>query len=109
MTRIHIERPHQLGLAQARQLARRWAEQAEADFDLACTCAEGEGGDELRFSRSGIRGTLKVSGDRFELDAQIGLLLGAFKDRIEGEIVKNLDQLLADPRPATHRHRKPPP
>ena len=30
-----------------------------------------------------------------ELDAKLGFLLGAFKDRIESEIVKNLDDLLA--------------
>jgi hypothetical protein len=31
----------------------------------------------------------------FELDAKLGFLLGAFRDRIESEIVKNLDALLA--------------
>jgi hypothetical protein len=36
-----------------------------------------------------------VCGQRFELDAKLGFLLGAFKERIEGEIVKNLDDLLA--------------
>ena len=35
------------------------------------------------------------TGNRFELDAKLGFLLGAFKDRIESEIVKNLDELLA--------------
>jgi hypothetical protein len=30
----------------------------------------------------------------FELHARLGFLLGAFKDRIEAEIVKNLDALL---------------
>ena len=39
--------------------------------------------------------------DRFELDARLGFLLGAFRDRIETEIVKNLDQLLAHKSPAT--------
>jgi hypothetical protein len=42
-----------------------------------------------------LRGTLRVSAQHFELNAQLGFLLSAFKERIEGEIVKNLDQLLA--------------
>jgi hypothetical protein len=36
-----------------------------------------------------------VTGDHFDLDAKLGFLLGAFKGRIEAEIVKNLDDLLA--------------
>jgi len=37
---------------------------------------------------------LQVSDSKFELSAKLGFLLGAFKDKIEAEIVKNLDQLL---------------
>ena len=101
MADIHIEREHALGLPAARKLAWRWAEQAESEFDMSCTYEEGDGCDEVQFTRSGVNGTLKVSGDRFELDARLGFLLGAFKDRIEGEIVKNLDTLLAAKKPAT--------
>ena len=105
MAQIHIQRPHQLGPAGARKVAWEWAEQAEADFDMACTYEEGEDGDEVQFSRSGVSGTLKVSGDHFELDAQLGFLLGAFKDRIDGEIVKNLDALLANKKPAAKKKK----
>ena len=49
----------------------------------------------VTFVRTGLKGTLRVCAKRFELDAHLGFLLGAFKDKIEGEIVKNLDQLLA--------------
>ncbi len=105
MAQIHIQRPHQLGLEGARKVAWQWAEQAEADFDMACTYEEGEDSDEVQFSRSGVSGTLKVSGDHFELDAQLGFLLGAFKDRIEGEIVKNLDALLASKKPAAKKKK----
>ena len=51
--------------------------------------------DEVSFTRSGVTGTLLVTKDAFTLDAKLGFLLGAFKDRIESEIVKNLDALLA--------------
>jgi putative polyhydroxyalkanoate system protein len=92
---LHILREHQLGLPKARILALRWAEQAETEFGLQCTYAEGQQEDEVGFSRSGVAGTLVVSHDRFELNAKLGFLLGTFKDRIEREIVSNLDALLA--------------
>ena len=95
MADLHILRAHQLGLSKARKLALRWAEQAETEFGLQCTYAEGQQEDEVGFSRSGVAGTLVVSHDRFELNAKLGFLLGAFKDRIEREIVSNLDTLLA--------------
>lgn len=97
MPDLHIRRDHALGLAKARKVAFAWAEQAEQEFGMDCTYAEGKTSDEVSFSRSGVDGTLVVTKDRFELDAKLGFLLGAFKDRIESEIVKNLDALLAAP------------
>lgn len=105
MADIHIERDHQLGLSGARKLAWRWAEQAENEFDMSCTYEEGDDCDEVQFTRSGVSGTLKVSAERFELDAKLGFLLGAFKERIESEIVKNLDDLLAKKKPAAKKKK----
>lgn len=105
MADIHIERDHQLGMGGARKLAWRWAEQAENDFDMSCTYEEGEACDEVQFTRSGVSGTLKVSADKFELEARLGFLLGAFKERIESEIVKNLDELLAAKKPAAKKKK----
>jgi putative polyhydroxyalkanoate system protein len=96
---IHITRDHSLGLAAARKLAFRWAETAESRLDMACTYEEGKVSDLVTFTRSGVNGELKVTKDRFELDARLGFLLGAFKERIEDEIVKNLDELLAQKEP----------
>ena len=95
MPDIHIERDHSLGLPEARRLAFRWARQAEEKFDMACTYEEGQASDLVSFTRSGVNGELKVTQDRFELDARLGFLLGVFKERIETEITKNLDELLA--------------
>ena len=95
MADIHIERQHGMGLAQARKIAFRWAEQAEEKFDMQCTYEEGSEADEVSFKRSGVTGTLTVTRDAFELQAKLGFLLGAFKDKIESEIVKNLDAMIA--------------
>lgn len=95
MPDIHIEREHSLGLAAARKLAFRWAEEAEERLGMECVYEEGQTSDLVTFTRTGVNGELKVTKDRLELDARLGVLLGAFRDRIEAEIVKNLDALLA--------------
>jgi len=92
---IRIVREHALGLEQARKLAWRWAEVAEKKLDMACTYEEGRTHDTVRFERPGARGALEVSKDKFQLHAKLGLLLGVFRGKIESEIVRNLDDLLA--------------
>ena len=99
MHEIHIVRDHDLGLPTARRLAFRWAQTAEEKLGMQCSYEEGKSGDLVSFKRSGVNGELKVTGDLFELDARLGFLLGVFKHRIENEIVKNLDLLLAEKEP----------
>ena len=95
MANLHIRREHSLTLAAARKIAVAWAVQVESDFGMDCTYEEGAKEDRLHFTRSGVNGVLVVTGDHFDLDAKLGFLLGAFKGKIEAEIVKNLDDLLA--------------
>jgi putative polyhydroxyalkanoate system protein len=94
MPDIRLERTHELGLTEARKIAFQWAEQVEEKFDMECTYEEGKTKDNVSFTRSGVDGSLVVTKDSFVLEAKLGFLLGAFKDRIEGEITKNLDALL---------------
>ena len=94
MADLHIVRKHSLGLLKARKIAFDWAEQVERDFGMECTYEEGRSADTVRFTRSGVQGELQVTKDHVELNARLGFLLGAFKERIEGEIVKLLDGLL---------------
>lgn len=95
MPDIRIQRAHRLGLPRAREIAWQWAEEVETRFGMECTVFEGADGDTVEFKRSGVKGTLRVAADGFELDAQLGFLLGAFSRTIETEIEKNLDTLLA--------------
>lgn len=103
MPDIHIHREHHLGFAKARKVAFSWAEQAEEKFDMECTYEEGDTQDTLYFSRAGVKGTLLVDAHQFEMNAQLGFLFGAFKDRIESEIGEQLDALLAAPQPAARK------
>ena len=95
MPDIRIHREHQLGLSKARKVAWDWAEQVEQKFSMDCTVIEGKTSDTVEFTRSGVSGRLIVAADHFDLDAKLGFLLGAFAKTIEGEILKNLDELLA--------------
>jgi putative polyhydroxyalkanoate system protein len=96
MPDIRIRRDHELGLAKARQLALKWAEDAERKLDMECTILEGEDSDTVEFKRTGVTGTLHVAADHFDLHAKLGFLLGAFAGRIEQEIESNIDALLED-------------
>lgn len=107
MPDIHIHREHQLGFKQARKVAFSWAEKAEEKFDMECTYEEGETEDTLHFSRSGVKGTLLVDANQFEMKAQLGFLFGAFKDRIESEIGDQLDALLNAPAPTAAKKSAP--
>lgn len=105
MAEIRIHRDHDLGLAKAREIAWQWAEQVEEKFDMECTVEEGEHEDTVAFVRSGVKGELTVTADRFELVAQLGFLLGAFKGSIEAEIQKELDALLAPKKKAAAKKK----
>ena len=105
MSDIHITRNHSLGLAEARKLAFKWAEAAEERLDMECTYEEGKTSDHVTFARTGAHGELKVTAHQFVLNAHLGLLLGVFRDRIENEIVRNLDELLAHESPVKAFHK----
>ena len=96
MADIHIQREHRLGLASARKIASQWAEAAEAKFSMACTVVEGKTSDVVEFRRPGVEGRLVVGAESFDLTASLGLLLGAFRGRIEQEIESHVDALLAE-------------
>jgi putative polyhydroxyalkanoate system protein len=103
MADIHIHRAHSLGLAQARKIAWKWAEEVEKNFDMECTMNEGDTSDTVEFSRPGVTGTLYVAADHFDLNAKLGFLLGAFSGKIKAEIEENLDTLLAKAKPAAKK------
>ena len=92
MAQLHMVREHNLGLAAARKVAQAWAREVEHEFDMRCTFEAGGDGDVVHFERSGVSGTLQVTARRFELDARLGMLLGAFRGRIEAEITRHLDE-----------------
>lgn len=95
MPDLHLTREHDLGLDRAREIARQWVTEASEQLGMDCEYTTGDTQDRIAFSRTGVSGELRVDACRFELEARLGFLLGTFKDRIEAEISRNLDRLLA--------------
>ena len=95
MADLSVHREHQLGLEKARKVAQDWASYAEKKLDMRCTVRPGTTEDVIDFNRSGVSGSLRVTGSRFDLDAKLGLLFKAFAGKIEAETCKMLDEALA--------------
>jgi putative polyhydroxyalkanoate system protein len=94
MPELKIEREHTLGMAGARLVAQRWRDQAEQEWGMTCVSEPGEAVDRMRFERSGVSGELTVTEARFDLQIQLGFLLGAYSGKIVEKINANLDELL---------------
>ncbi len=95
MSDINMQREHTLGLLGARKLANEWLEQAETRLGLTCEYTEGASCDEIGFSRAGVNGTVQITEDRFVLDVELGFLWSAFQGKIETEVSRQMDKLLA--------------
>ncbi|VWX60445.1 Polyhydroxyalkanoic acid system protein [Burkholderiales bacterium 8X] len=94
MSDIHIDRKHRLGLPAAREVARRWLQEAEAEYGLSCSYTPGDTCDQARFSRAGVDGSFDVTADSFRLQAELGFLVSAFGGQIEQKLNRKLDALL---------------
>ncbi|YCC77188.1 polyhydroxyalkanoic acid system family protein [Pseudomonas aeruginosa] len=91
MSRIHIERPHSLGLDAARAKAEKLAERLAKEHGVQCEWQ----GDELTFKRSGVDGRIAVGADKVAVGVKLGLMLSAMSGLLKGEIEKALDKALA--------------
>lgn len=78
-------------------MAQAWADKARDKYDMDCTYEVGALQDQLCFARAGIQGTLDVGPDAFDFHAKLGFLISAFKERIESELERQLDTMLASP------------
>jgi len=99
MSNIHIRHEHELGLKKARKVAKDWMSLAEQKLSLSCDYREGKTHDIVSFDRSGVSGQMTVRADEFEVEAKLGFLFSAFKDKIESEIVQTLESRLQAAKP----------
>lgn len=91
MSRIRVERPHQLGRQAARDKAERLAERLASEYDVRYRW----NGDVLEFKRSGADGSIEVGEDTVKVEVKLGLMLSAMGGMIRREIEQALDKSLA--------------
>ena len=104
MATISVVKKHHLSHAKAKNVAEKMAKDLDRRFGLACTWH----GDECRFERSGLTGSMHVEKDRIALDVKLGFLLSAVAPSIERAIHEQLDGLVGEP-PAHDAKKEPRP
>ena len=87
MANIHIERNHSLGKAAAKKKIEEIASQMKSRLGVKYNW----NGDTLQFDRSGVNGTILVGDKDVQVDAQIGMMMSAFKGQIESQVRQYLD------------------
>ncbi len=88
MSRIDIRHAHSLPKPQARKAIEAVAKKLAEKFDMDY----GWDGDILNFSRSGVDGHIAMEPKELHVYAKLGFLTSMFKDPIESEIKRVLQE-----------------
>ena len=88
MAEISITHPHALPLAAAKAVAQKIADKLVRDYAMESAWE----GEVLTFSRTGVSGTLAVSGSVAQLTISLGFLLAGFAPKIEQEVSRAMDK-----------------
>lgn len=88
MSRIDIRHAHSLPKVQARKAVEEVAHKLAERFQMET----GWEGDVLNFSRSGVDGHIELGPKDLHVYAKLGFLAGMFKESIESEIKRVLDE-----------------
>jgi putative polyhydroxyalkanoate system protein len=91
---IEVRRAHGLGRDAARDAADRMMEKLAQRFGLRGAWD----GDVLRFERPGVSGHLSIDDRNLHLAVTLGFLLRAMRTSIQGEVLRELDQLFGAPK-----------
>ncbi|MBK5930158.1 hypothetical protein CCR82_06365 [Halochromatium salexigens] len=92
MSKIHVARPHRLGLTAARAEVERIAARVRDEYGAEYHWQ----GDVLHFKRAGIgAGLIALADDSMDLWIDLGLLLSPMKAEIEERLTRKIDETLA--------------
>jgi putative polyhydroxyalkanoate system protein len=83
---ISIRRDHGLPHAKAVEAANRIAMQLQKEYGVLSRWQ----GSTLHFERTGLTGTLELSGSKLELEIHLGFLMSAFRERISEAVEQTL-------------------
>ena len=91
MSRIDVRRRHSMDHEHALRVADELAREMKSHYDFECHWE----GEKLRLRRSGVKGEVEVLPDEIGVHLELGMMLLPFRHRIEGEVVRQLEEILA--------------
>jgi len=87
MSRIHLQRSHELTAKAARERVNRMAKALGQKFDAECSWKD----EVLSIEHPNVNGTVTIGKDEIVVEATLGFLLALFRDRVDEELVRILD------------------
>ena len=90
MSRINIQRSHNLTIDEARAKAQEVEQKLHERYGLRTTWE----GNTVHIEGKGVKGTLSLQGDKVVVDLKLGLAARMFAKKIEDSIGRSLDRAL---------------
>lgn len=90
MATIDVSRSHTMGKDRAREAAEGIAKRLENKLDIKYRWE----GDDLKFERTGAKGTIFVTDDKVRVAVDLGMMLRPMKGTVEQKIKQYLDEAL---------------
>lgn len=90
MSRIHIQRSHNLTVDEARAKAQEVEKKLHERYGLRTTWE----GNTVHIEGKGVKGTLSLQGDQVVVDLKLGLAVRMFAKKIEESVGRSLDRAL---------------
>lgn len=90
MSKIVVERQHNLGRKGARDMAQQLAERLAEQYNVSYQWV----GDRLEFRRTGATGSIDVDESQVRVSLTLGLLLSGLSGTLKREIEEALDKRL---------------
>jgi putative polyhydroxyalkanoate system protein len=91
MAKITVERPHTLGLAEARERAEQLVQKLADRYGLAHEWAQ----DTVRLEGKGARGRVDVQDALIRITIELNFILSTMSGSIKSEVERVLDKALA--------------
>lgn len=91
MSRIDVRRSHSMDHEHALRVADDLAREMKSHYDFEWHWE----GEKLRLKRSGVKGEVEILPEEIGVHLELGMMLRPFRHRIESEVVRQLDDILA--------------
>lgn len=91
MADIEIRKSFTMPIGKARKAAQSVVEELSNQYNIPYEW----NGDVLTFQKTGIKGELRLSPKKIEIDITLGLVARIFKEPMRSEIEKNIDSIFS--------------